>query len=194
MRKLTGKIAVFLLCLLIPGLAWSEVNPLKEKKVLVVYYSRTGHTQLVAEKLAKKFNADLERLIDKKKRTGPIGFTAAGKDAVAGKTTVIEPLKVSLSDYDIILIGGPSWFGNVTPAVRTFIMQNDLSGKKIGLFGLCHLTGVEEAAQEATDLISKGALKKFPTMPLREGELAEDVLLNKIDAFYAEVMGETRKE
>ena len=194
MKKLLDKVVVFLLCLLIPGLAWSETIPLKEKKVLVVYYSRTGHTQLVAEKLAKQFNADLERIIDKKKRTGPIGFTAAGKDAVTSKTTVINPLKVSLSDYDVILIGGPSWFGNVTPAVRTFIMQNDLSGKKIGLFGLCHLTGVEEAVQEAADLISKGALKKFPTMPLREGELAEDALLKKIDTFYTEVMGETKKE
>jgi len=194
MKKFINKITVFLLCLLIPGLAWSEAIPLKEKKVLVVYYSRTGHTQLVAEKLAKRFNADLERLIDKKKRTGPIGFTAAGKDAVTSKTTVINPLKVTLSDYDIILIGGPSWFGNVTPAVRTFIMQNDLSGKKIGLFGICHLTGVEEAVQEAADLISKDTLKKFPTMPLREGELTEDVLVKKINSFYAEVMGEIMKE
>lgn len=194
MKKLANKIAAFLLCLLIPGLVWSETIPQREVKVLVIYYSRTGQTQLVAEKLAKKFNADLERLIDKKKRTGPIGFTAAGKDAVTSKATVIGPLKVTLSDYDIVLIGGPSWFGNVTPAVRTFIMQNDLSGKKIGLFGLCHLTGVEEAVQEAVDLISKGTLRKFPTMPLRESELTEEVLVKKINSFYTEVMGEIKKE
>ena len=194
MKKLTGKIAVFLLCLLIPGLAWSETIPLKEKKVLVVYYSRTGHTQLVAEKLAKKFGADVERLIDQHKRTGVFGISSAGKDAVASNTTVIDSLKHNPRDYDTILIGGPSWFGNVTPAVRTFIMQNDLSGRKIGLFGICHLTGVEHAIEEAADLISKGTLKKFPTMPLREGELIEDVLSKKIDAFYAEVMEETKKE
>jgi len=194
MKKFTDKITVFLLCLLIPGLAWSETIPLKKTKVLIVYYSRTGHTQLVAERLAEKFNADLERIIDKKKRTGPIGFTAAGKDAVTSKTTVIDLLKHNPRDYDSILIGGPSWFGNITPAVRTFIMQNDLSGKKIGLFGFCHLTGVENAVQEAVDLISKGTLKKFPTMPLRESELVDDLLVKKINGFYSEVMGAIKRE
>ena len=184
MKRTTVKIFLFLFFLLVPGMIWSQTVAQKQEKVLVVYYSRTGHTQLVAEKLAMKFNADLERLIDKKKRTGPIGFLAAGKDAVAGKTTVIDLLKHNPRDYDIILIGGPSWFGNVTPAVRTFIMQNDLSGKKIGLFGLCHLTGVEHAVQEAADLISKGGNEKFPTMPLRESELVDEVLTKKIDAFY----------
>jgi len=73
-----------------------------------VYYFRTGHTQLVAERLAEKFNADLERIIDKKKMTGTRGFTGAGKDAVISKTTVIDLLEHNPRDYDIILIGGAS--------------------------------------------------------------------------------------
>jgi flavodoxin len=184
MGRFTKKIGLALACLLIPAFVWAQDIPQKEAKVLIVYYSRTGHTQLTAEKLAKKFNADLERLIDKKNRMGLIGFIAAGKDAIFGKTTIIEPLKLNPRDYEIIIIGGPSWNGNVTPAVRTFIMQNDLSNKKIGLFGLCHITGVENAIQEAADLISKGKNKKFTTLPLREGELKEEVLTKKIDAFY----------
>jgi len=179
---LTKKLILFLFCFLIPSLVWSETIPSKEAKVLVVYYSRTGHTQMVAEKLAKKFGADVEQLIDRHKRTGLFGISSASKDAVAKKTTVIDPLKHNPKDYDIILIGGPSWFGNVTPAVRTFIIQNDLSGKRIGLFGMCHLTGVEHAIEEAADLISKD--KKNPTMPLRESELKEEVLTKKIDSFY----------
>jgi len=180
----TKKIILFLFCLLVPGLVWSQDIQEKEAKVLVVYYSRTGHTQLVAEKLAKKFNADLERLIDRKKRIGLIEFLAAGKDAVSRKTTVIDPLKHNPRDYDIILIGGPSWNGHTTPAVRTFITQNDLSDKKIGFFGLCHFIGVEDAVGEAADLISKDRNKKFPTLPLRESELKEEVLTKKIDTFY----------
>ncbi|MFH0918513.1 MAG: hypothetical protein V1830_05205 [Candidatus Omnitrophota bacterium] len=184
MVRFRKKAVLFLFCLLIPGLLYCEVIPQKETKVLIVYYTRTGHTQLVAQKLAKKFAADLEQLIDQHKRTGLFSVFSAGKDAIASKTTVIDPLKHNPRDYDLILIGGPSWFGNVTPAVRTFIMQNDLSGKKIGLFGVCHLTGVENAIAEAADLISKGKNEKFSTMPLREGELAQDVLAKKIDAFY----------
>jgi len=184
MKKNTVKILLVLLFLFIPGAISPQAVAQKEAKVLVVYYSRTGHTRLVAERLAKKFGADVEQLIDQHKRTGVFGASSAGKDAIAGKTTLIDPLKHNPGDYDMILIGGPSWFGNVTPAVRTFIMQNDFSGKKIGLFGICHLTGVEHALEEAADLISKGTHKKFPTMPLRERELAEEVLAKKIDAFY----------
>ena len=186
MKKST--VSFFLFCLFIPGLLWSQSIPLKQVKVLVVYYSRTGHTQLVAEKLAKKFAADIEQLIDQHKRTGVFGASSAGKDAIASKTTVIGPLKHNPKDYDIILIGGPSWFGNTTPAVRTFIMQNDLSNKKIGLFGMCHVTGVEHALQEAADLITKGKAEKFPTMPLRERELKEAILSKKIDDFYNQVI------
>jgi len=102
---------------------------------------REGHTKLVAEKLAEKFNADLEQLIDKKKRTGPIGFSGAGKDAVAGNLTKLEPLKRNPRNYDIILIGTPSWFGNVTPAARTFIKENNLSGKIAGVFAPLILRG-----------------------------------------------------
>jgi len=64
----------------------------------------------------------------------------------------------------------------------------------MGLFELCHLTGVENALQEAADLISKGTLKKFPTMPLRESELIDDLLMKKINGFYSEVMGVIKRE
>ena len=184
MRKFTKKIILFLFCLLIPVLVWAQDL---QGKTLVVYYSRTGHNQLIAETLAKKFNADTERLIDKKKRVGFIEFLAAGKDAVSGNTTVIDPLKHDPKDYDIILIGGPAWNGHVTPAVRTFIMQNNLSGKKIGLFSSCHYIGAEDALKETADLITKDKNKKFPTLPLREHELKEEAFAKKIDSFYQAV-------
>ncbi|PIQ87829.1 MAG: hypothetical protein COV73_02040 [Candidatus Omnitrophica bacterium CG11_big_fil_rev_8_21_14_0_20_43_6] len=181
------KIILVLLFLLVPVLVLAQGLPQKGAKVLVVYYSRIGHTQLVAEKLANKFNADLERLIDTHKRTGLFGYVSASKDAVGKKTTVIEPLKHKPQDYDIIFIGGPSWVGNTTPAVRTFVTQNDLSGKKIGLFGLCHLNGVEHALEEVAELILKDKNRKFPTLPLREGQLKEEILTGKIDTFFQEI-------
>lgn len=156
-----------------------------QSRVLVVYYSRTGHTQKVAEALASKFGADLERLIDLRKRTGPIGASAAGKDAIAGNKTRLKALEHDPADYETILIGGPAWFGNMTPAVRTFIAENDLSDKMTGLFGTCHLTGIENALKQAAELLSKEGADEIPTMPLRERELEEEVLAKKIDAFWA---------
>jgi flavodoxin len=158
-----------------------------QEKTLVVYYSRTGHTKMVAERLAKKFNADIEPLIDQKNRLGLMNAFGAGKDAIGYKTTELEPIKHDLKDYTMIIIGGPSWFGNTTPAVRTFITQHDLKGKKVALFGMCHVSGVENALKEAAELVSQDRAKKIPTLPLREGELKDPVLSKKIDAFYQAV-------
>ena len=38
----------------------------KSIKVLVVYYSRTGNTGLVAETIVEDLNADIEKIEDKK--------------------------------------------------------------------------------------------------------------------------------
>ena len=191
MSAFTKRIIVTLFCLSVPLFAWSRAIEQKDAKVLVVYYSREGHTKLVAEKLAQIFNADLEQLIDKKKRTGPIGFSGAGKDAVAGNLTSLEPLKRNPQDYDIILIGTPSWFGNVTPAVRAFIKENNLSGKRVGLFGTAHLTGVENALKQAAELIRKDDPENIPTLPLRHRDLPERILAKKVQSFYAAVMQKT---
>ncbi len=103
-------------------------------KALVVYYSRTGNTQFVAERIAKRLNADLEKLVDKKKRGGPIGWLIAGKDATFGKETEIEETLHSPDDYDLIVLGNPVWNKRVPPAMRTYLNRNDLSKKKIALF------------------------------------------------------------
>lgn len=156
-------------------------------KILVVYYSREGHTKLVADEIAKRFNADIERLIDRKDRAGPLAVMEAGRDAVSGNLTEIEPLKHDPQNYDIVLVGTPSWFGNVTPAVRTFLSRYHMKGKTVGLFGTAHLTGVEHALEEAAALIGPPGTN-FPRLPLRHRDLSDATLREKIEIFYKEVM------
>ena len=190
--RLVKALAVFAAgCAAFGVFAFAQGKP----SVLVVYYSRDGHTQLVAEKIAEKFGADIERLIDKKKRTGPIGSTAAGKDAIAKKTTKLEPLTLDPQKYDIILVGTPSWFSNVTPAVRTFVLENDISQKKIGVFGTAHLTGIESCLLQLSNLIvaNKEGAQKVPKLPLRHRDLEAGVLSEKIDAFYGQIMDSGEK-
>lgn len=177
------KILLLVVVLTCCNFVFAQGNP----KVLVVYYSRDGHTKSVAESLAKRFNADIERLIDKKKRTGPIGFPRAGKDAIAGNLTELEALKFDPQDYQTILIGTPGWWGNVTPAVRTFVTENDLSNKAIGIFGTVHLTGIENALKQVAEIISPERPEEFPTLPLRHRDLKDEVLDSKINEFHKKI-------
>jgi len=175
-------ICIFLL------LTMCAVTTAAAQDVLVVYYSRDGHTKQVAEELAKRFDADTERLIDRRNRKGPIGTARAGKDALAKNLTEIDQLKKDPAQYRIILIGTPSWFNNMTPAVRTFVAEYDLSGKKIGVFGTAHLTGVESAMEKLSALIAKENKGTIAQLPLVHKDLDEEILKEKIEKFYQEVM------
>jgi flavodoxin len=103
-------------------------------KSLVVYYTRTGKTKFVAESIAAELGAEIEEVVDLKKRGGALGFLSGGKDATQGKETEISQTKRSPNGYDLIVIGTPVWSSSPTPAIRTYISHNDLSGKKVSLF------------------------------------------------------------
>jgi flavodoxin len=103
-------------------------------KSLVVYYTRTGNSKFVAQTVAAELGSDIEEVVDKKKRSGPLRWVLAGKDATQKSETQIEPTKLFPKDYDLIVLGQPIWAWSPTPAIRTYIKQNDLSGKSIALF------------------------------------------------------------
>jgi hypothetical protein len=51
-----------------------------------------------------------------------------------GKLTEIAETRRNPLDYDLIVIAQPVWAGSPTPAIRTYLKKNDLSGKKLALF------------------------------------------------------------
>ncbi len=106
-------------------------------KSLVVYYTRTGKTKFVAETVAAQLSADIEEIVDKKNYAGPIGWVNAGKASNQEKEDEIVPLKTSPADYSLIVLGTPVWAWRPTPAIRSYIKQTDLSGKKVALFLTC---------------------------------------------------------
>jgi flavodoxin len=98
-----------------------------------VYYSRTGNNRAIAKTIAEKLSAEIDEIIDKKKRQGKLGWLLAGRDSRARKLTEIEFQK-NPQDYDTIIIGGPIWAWNPIPPLRTYLQQVDLSGKRVAFF------------------------------------------------------------
>jgi len=94
-----------------------------EKKCLVAYYSRTGTTRQVAEAIAKELHADLEEIVDMKKRSGAMGFVIGGKDAKLKKLTEIGRPRSDPAQYALVVIGTPVWAGTMCPAIRTYITR-----------------------------------------------------------------------
>jgi len=116
-------------------------------KSLVVYYTRDGNTRFVAETIAAEIGADLEEVVDLKKRSGILGYLSGGRDAMQGKETKISPTIKSPAGYELIVVGSPIWAGKPAPALTTYLRKNDLSGKKVAVFfsqGGKKITGFEQ--------------------------------------------------
>ena len=101
--------------------------------ILIVYYSRTGTTRMVAEKLAKLLEADIEEIRERKERTGALGFLVGIKDSILDKPAELISTH-TIEDKDIVIIGMPVWADAPPPAIRAFVRQYDLTGKKIFAF------------------------------------------------------------
>lgn len=103
-------------------------------KTLVVYYSwANGNTKRIAELAQKATGADIAVIDTVSPYTGSYNdVVRQGQDEVnRGYQPEIKPLGVNVADYDTILVGMPTWWYTMAPAVLTFLTANDWHGKKI---------------------------------------------------------------
>lgn len=104
------------------------------KKMLVIYYSwSNGNTKKIAEKLAQAKGADIARIETVKpyKGTHEEVVEEGLKEVKEHYLPELKPLNVKLNDYEEIAIGTPTWWYTMAPAVRSFLTDNDFTGKKV---------------------------------------------------------------
>ena len=156
----------------------SNGQSVKPKKVLVLYYSQTSNTELVAKEIAKRMNADIERIEAVKPYDGDFMATIerCQKEREQGVLPEIKPIKSKLKKYDLIFIGYPIWFGTYAPPIATFLKNTDLSEKQVVAFCTFGSGGLESSL---TDLF-----KAQPNAQILGGY---GVRAARLDAMPAEV-------
>lgn len=130
-------------------------EPAKEEtpKMLVLYYSQTGNTKVVAQEIATKLGADMEEIVAVEPYDGDFQATIERgmKELKEGVFPEIQPLKADVTKYDVVFIGYPIWFGTYAPPVITFLNQVDLSGKKIFPFCTFGSGGLESSVKDLAE-------------------------------------------
>lgn len=116
-------------------------------KTIIVYYSLEGNTEYAAKEIAEGIGADI--LCIEPEKTYPTGafkkFIWGGKSAVMSETPALKPYSFDASQYDRVIFGFPVWAGNIAPPIRTFVKENDLSGKSVAAFACQGGSGAEKA-------------------------------------------------
>jgi flavodoxin len=123
-------------------------------RTLIVYYSYTGNSGLVAGVLRDVLKAEtLElKLADDRERKGLARFFWGGKMVFSRAKPALKPHKAGWENYDRIIIGGPVWAGSPAPALVSFLDEARISGKEIILF-CCHLGGKGKALAKLRALL-----------------------------------------
>jgi len=110
----------------------------KKPSALVVFYSWSdaGNTRVLARMIAEKTGADLEELVMEKPypRVYRQVLAQGRKDLEKDLPVPLKKLKKIPADYTTVFVGTPIWFATYAPPVRTFLRENDLSGRKVYFF------------------------------------------------------------
>ena len=104
------------------------------KKILVVYYSWScGNTEKIAEQLSNACNADIARIetVEPYPEDYQETVEQGQREVNAGFMPEIEPLEFNPENYDVIVIGTPTWWYTMAPAVKTFTSMYDFAGKTV---------------------------------------------------------------
>ena len=124
---------------------------------LVVYFSATGNTEALAQTIAETAGADLAEIIPEEPYTNEdLNYNndscRANQELDTDARPAIEALDADVSQYDVILLGYPIWWGQCPPAVRTFLDSYDLSGKTIMPFCTSGSSGIGGSLSKIREL------------------------------------------
>ena len=121
---------------------------------LVVYFSATGKTAKVAEKLAAAIGADLYEIKPEAKYTKADlnWMNKKSRSSVEMNDKSIRPAiitgDVDVSDYDTIYLGFPIWWYVAPTIINTFLEAYDFTGKKLVLFATSGSSGFGNTVAE----------------------------------------------
>lgn len=150
-------------------------------KILVSYFSASGVTKKVAQKLAKVAGADLFEIVPKDI------YTPADLDWTNSKSRSSLEMKdkncrpaisnkiANLKDYDTIFVGFPIWWYREPSIIDTFMEMYDFSNKRIIPFATSGSSGMGQSAYNLQALAkeAKVANDKRLSSSTSEEELKE---------------------
>jgi hypothetical protein len=88
---------------------------------IVLYYSYTGHTKKIAEKMAHTQSCELVEIQTQKRRSKLTVFLLECPRARMRKAASIKPIDKDLSGYDMITLAAPVWNSFPAPAFNAMV-------------------------------------------------------------------------
>ena len=127
-------------------------------KVLVAYFSASGNTAKLAERLAEAAGADLFEIVpeipytkadlnwmDKKSRSTVEMNDPEARPAISSRVA-------DMDQYDVVFVGFPIWWYREPSIIDTFMEAYDFSGKKVIPFATSGGSGIGDSGKNMQKL------------------------------------------
>ena len=129
-------------------------------KILVVYFSCTGTTELVAEYITEILGADHYQIVPEDPYTeADLAYYTNGRADQEQNDPDVRPAisggLENMDEYGTIFLGYPIWHGQAPRIISTFLESYDFSGKMIVPFCTSHSSGIGSSADNLHNLADK---------------------------------------
>jgi flavodoxin len=122
-------------------------------KICYIYHSETCNTRGIADRCLAATSGDRIEIRDLQNYSRISKYLVRARRAMNGLADPIDPSRIDVSGYDLVVIGSPVWGGRPTPAVNAAVQALEgCEGKKSILFVKCG-----GSARESLSLIRKAA-------------------------------------
>ena len=102
-------------------------------KALVVYFSESGNTRGIAERIHSLIDCDLVEIEMEEPYSDSYStlLEQAEQDLIANARPALHTRIDNMDEYSTILLGYPNWYAILPMPVYTFLESYDFSGKRI---------------------------------------------------------------
>ncbi len=131
-----------------------ENNETDELSTLVVYFSNSGNTEILANFIHNYVGGDivaLEPTVAYPEEYNDL-LDVAQEEQQSDARPEFNDLNIDIEDYDTIFIGYPNWWGDMPMIIYTFFDTYDLSGKTIAPFNTSGGSGLSRTVGTIREL------------------------------------------
>lgn len=129
-------------------------NEADELSTLVVYFSNSGNTEILANFIHNYVGGDivaLEPTVAYPEDYNDL-LDVAQEEQQSDARPEFNDLNIDIEDYDTIFIGYPNWWGDMPMIIYTFFDTYDLSGKTIAPFNTSGGSGLSRTVGTIREL------------------------------------------
>ena len=157
-----------------------QIDP---SKIIIISFSKSGNTQIISDYINQSTNITLYNI--KPKTSYPSSYdetlTIAQNEQNTNARPEIDNPLTDISNYDIILLGYPLWYGHLPNIVITQLELLDLENKEIYPFNTHGSSGISNSVNDIKKYASNANVHDGFPIKGSDAKSGESSVKDKVD-------------